>query len=75
MNFDHETADTSNIVEPAGNGAEWGIYWNDERRASWGEAMAGAFGSYRVTEGYKIDFYPYDMPREQFKKYINDYMR
>lgn len=59
----------------ASNGAEWAIYWHDEKGLSFGESLYGAFGVYSPGEGYKIDFYPYDMTRDQYLLYINDYMR
>ena len=64
LTYDPSTMDTGNVPEPASNGAEWAVFTSDEKDGSvYFESLVGAFGSYPPTEGYRLDFYPFDMTK------------
>lgn len=73
--YDKKTGDKSEISEVTRQGAEWGNYWPaDINELTILETLVdGHFGRYNLHEGFKVDFYPYDMTRAAFIKYIEDF--
>ena len=67
---------TSSIEYAASMGAEWATFFNDDtHQGRYFEYFYGNYGKYEPHQGFKIDFYPYDMTRSGFEGYITDYMR